>query len=879
MPLVLLAFTAATLLHIDRVPVWCAAAALIALAARVAHARGRLALPGSMLRVALALGLTFATIATFRTLSGLAAGSALLLSMGSVKLLETRTRRDAVIVVITAFVLLLAACLDRQQLLRLPLYAITGWLGCAALAGLGSRDGVPVRQALRQSASALLWGLPLALVLFLFVPRLPGSLWSLPGSGAGETGLDDEMSPGGISELAVSEDPAFRVRFRGALPAPELRYWRGPVLHGFDGYSWTRGVRNGVRQTARTAGDPVDYQVIMEPSGRNWWFGLDHVESVSRAGAFLTWDGQLLSPRPVTAPLVYEARSWPNTRTIGPLPLTTRRMDTQLPQGRNPRTLALAAQMRAQAGDERAYVDAVLRHFRDGGFRYTLTPPLLDYNSIDDLLFNTRRGFCGHFASAFATLMRASGIPARVVTGYLGGEWNRVGGYLLVRQSSAHAWTEIWLENEGWVRIDPTAAVAPERLRGSLGELLPDSLSATQRLARDSALLAGLIAGWDAANTWWQERILNFNLAAQRDLLARMGLRNVDYAGLAALLLAGAVAWALVAGLWIARRPVVRADPLGLLWERLRTQARAGGLLIAEHEPPAALAGRIAGGWPELAAPLRGFTRGYLQLRYGAAGGAGTQSLQRLQRQLRTLRRGLARHRAIESHEDLAGHVPLYERVPPELRPRVASLAVQLQRRVHFTGCGGLTLTPFMRRAIAWQACVPVLERGLGLYAGLRSVLVYPDEFVVTQEFEDEAGVITRGTDVLSGQTEERHRVLLSWRDIETGWRSSEPYNVVLHEFAHLLDHSLDGRITRREGDVDADWHEVLEREYQGLCAAVDAGEATLIDPYGAEDPVEFFAVCVEVFFEQPGALRARHAGLYGQLVRLFQLDPARWSD
>jgi Mlc titration factor MtfA (ptsG expression regulator) len=226
--------------------------------------------------------------------------------------------------------------------------------------------------------------------------------------------------------------------------------------------------------------------------------------------------------------------------------------------------------------------------------------------------------------------------------------------------------------------------------------------------------------------------------------------------------------------------------------------------------------------------------------------------------------------------------VPLFDRLPANLRPRVAQIASGIESRVRFSGCGGLVLTPFQRRAIAFTAAVPIVHRGQGLYAGLRSVLVYPDEFVVTRDTEDEDGVVTHATEVLSGQTEDTSRVLLSWRDIELGHARDDGYDVVLHEFAHVIDHHLDGRLTRRDGAADADsadWHDVLEREYESLCNEVDAGAETLIDPYGAEDPVEFFAVCTEVFFGQAVALRERHAGLYGALSRLYRLDPAAWLE
>lgn len=880
MPLVLASYASAALLHVDRAPFWCSAAAAIAIAWRLAHQQGRVSLPGSFTRISLALLLTASILLTFRTLGGLSAGTALLMAMGAVKLLEMRERRDAVVIVLVAFVLLLAACLDRGSLVRVPLYLLTGWIGCAALTTLGSRETPPLRRAFAESGRALLWGLPLAVVLFLFVPRLPGALWTLPSQDTARSGLSDQMTPGSISELALSDAPAFRVRFQGEPPPAQQRYWRGPVLHNFDGQTWTRG-SIGIRLPFEPVGAAHDYDVILEPSGRNWWFGLETVASVSGRGVFQTWDGQLVSFRPVTAPVIYSARSWLQVRTPGPLPLTTRRDDTRLPPGRNPRTLALATRMRAQAADDPAFVSSVLDHFRTGNFQYTLTPPLLEGEMVDALLFGTRQGFCGHFASAFATMMRAGGVPARVVTGYLGGEWNEFGDYLLVRQSDAHAWTEVWLEGQGWVRVDPTSVVSPGRLDTGLDNLLPEQLSTTTRLRREFPFLRDAMAGWDAANHWWQERFLGFNFATQQGLLQRLGLRNADYRTLAWLLLAGALGWAGIVMWALSRAPRARVGPdaLGRQWEALREAARSAGLRIQAHEPPRAVARRIASTWPALAEPVQRFTDEYLRLRYGPDADALPSARELPARELQALRRGMRRRPALDQYGDLSGRVPLYDRLPANLRPRVAALASGIEAQVHFAGCGGLVLAPFQRRAIAFVAAVPVVNRGLGLYSDLRSVLVYPDEFVVTQEFEDEDGVVTRATEVLSGQTEDTSRVLISWRDVELGHARDDGYDVVLHEFAHVIDHHLDGRLTRRDGAGEPGWHDELEREYGILCREVDAGAETLIDPYGAEDPVEFFAVSTEAFFGRAAALRARHPGLYSALSRLYRLDPAAWPE
>jgi transglutaminase-like putative cysteine protease len=644
-PLTLTGFGCGVLLHADRTPAWCVAIATFALLWRGLHALGRIPLPGTLLRIALTLALVLTVVAFFRSISGLAAGSALLMVMGAAKLLETRQSRDAAVVAMVSLVLLLAACLDRQSLLRVPLYLGSGWIAMATFSALGG--GAPSANTWRAfaiSGRALLLALPVGILCFVFVPRLPGALWSMPGSERAQTGLGDEMSPGSISELSVSDDIAFRVQFSGPAPAPQERYWRGPVLHDFDGYTWRR--RPGqvaVRQPTTPASAAIRYRVMLEPHGRLYLFGLDAISELTGRRNFQTFDGQVNAARPVTTAISYQGVSHLRLRHTAALSLTGRRLDTRLPANRNPRSVALAQQLRVAAGSDRAYVAAVLEYFRAAGFQYTLTPPLLDYNSVDDLIFNTRLGFCGHFASAYVTLMRAAGIPARVVTGYMGAAWNPVGGYYVVRQSDAHAWAEVWLETTGWQRVDPTAVVAPERLQRGLRDILPETGGATDRLLRGAPWLRDLADSWDAANNWWQERVVNFNLALQRDFLARLGMPDIDYRGLALLLASGI-------GVWLAllfrqftfgtRRP--RPDALLGIWSRYAALLKSRGIEAAPHEGARAIAVRAGQRLPAAALALATFTELYQRLRFGQPGAGTTSELTALRRHLDQIARATA---------------------------------------------------------------------------------------------------------------------------------------------------------------------------------------------------------------------------------------------
>jgi transglutaminase-like putative cysteine protease len=618
---VLAVYLGAVALHIDRLPVWCTAAIVLIAVWRALAAISALGMPRNIVRVALGTALLVAVLAQFSTISGLAAGTALLAAMGAVKLLETRNRRDHYIVLGVSLFLMLAACLDRQSLLRVPLYVAHTWLACAALCVVAAPTlRIAPRLAFKQAGRALAYALPVALLLFVFFPRFQGQIWSLPGAGSAVTGLSNEMSPGAISQLSESDVPAFRVTFLGARPPSTSLYWRGPVLHEFDGYTWRRQPgRISTRPALQYGGDEFRYRVTLEPHQRNWWFALDMPRRPPRSNVFFTFDYQLLAAQPVTQTVTYELTSHVQYRSTEPISFLSRRMGLQLPEGRNPRSLAWARRERAAAGSDQAFVERVLSRFRDEGFVYSLTPPRLDLNSVDDFLFNTRSGFCGHYASAFVTLMRAAGIPARVVTGYHGGEWNPIGEYLIVRQSDAHAWAEIWVPGKGWTRVDPTGVVAPDRLRRAALDGLGLSAAARDVLVADLGWWPRAVLTWDAANTWWKTRVLDFDLRSQLSLMQRLGF---DAPGLRELgwMLAGALAlWLAIVGLRFSRRPAPPpVDPLARSYRRLCRSIAAAGIARAPDEGPLDFSRRLAHQRPALAAVVAPLLTDYASLRFGA---------------------------------------------------------------------------------------------------------------------------------------------------------------------------------------------------------------------------------------------------------------------
>ncbi len=613
------AFAGGLLLNIDRLPAWVPAAALVLIAWRLTAALARMPLPGMIARTVLAAAAGLAVLTRFHTLNGLAAGTALLVLMAALKLLETYRRRDRLVLVGAGLFLLLAACLDRQSLARAPLYLGEAWLCCTALAVVAT-DGLPGRAALALAGRTLLLALPLAVLLFVFFPRLAGSFWAVPRADEAITGLSDTMSPGSIGKLSTSYDVAFRARFEGVLPPNEQRYWRGPVLHEFDGFTWRRGSGVGrAREPPALAGRAYRYHVALEPSHLRWWFALDTPVQSPDAGVVLTRDYELLAGRPVSDPTSFEGLSDTGAREDSPLSQWERLEDTALPRGRNPRALELARALRTRAGGDVALVAAVLEFLRTGGFVYSLEPEVLGAEQVDDFLFRTRTGFCGHYASAFVVLLRAAGVPARVVTGYLGGEWNPTGGYLVVRQSDAHAWAEAWLEGRGWTRIDPTAVVEPERLQRGAFDLLPEAMSASTRLLRASPWLVHLLQRWDAANAWWNDRVVKFNYATQIDVLERLGVRSPDALTLGWAFALALLGWlALIAWHMRGAARATRPDALAQAYARLCRKLARTGLVRAAHQGPLAYGEALRAGHPALAPGAYGLLERYAQLRYGA---------------------------------------------------------------------------------------------------------------------------------------------------------------------------------------------------------------------------------------------------------------------
>ncbi len=612
---------------------WLIACALLTLAPQIEHTPGWLIgvcaagllwrtliwwrhspLPSRWLLTLFVVAGSAAIFAQYRHFFGKDPGVALLTLFLVLKLLELRSVRDALAALFLCYFLLLTQFFYAQDIAIAGMTGVALVVITAALAAL-AHPARPIPAHLRLAGLMLAQALPFMLLLFVLFPRVQGPLWGMPiDAYSSMTGLSDTMSPGSIAELSLSSAIAFRVKFEGDVPQQQQLYWRGPVLRQFDGRSW-RAERpltaNKLPYTA--AGRQVSYAVTLEPHNKPWLFALE-LPTTLPPDAVISTDFQLLAKNPVRARLRYEMRSESGLIAGSGEPSESLKANLLLPPG-NPRTRDLAASWRREANDDADVVNKALRHFRDEPFVYTLTPPLLGKNSMDDFLFDTRRGFCEHYASAFVFAMRAAGIPARVVTGYQGGEKNPVDGYLIVRQSDAHAWAEVWLSGRGWLRVDPTAAVAPSRIEIDLASAMPAGEPVPMLMRRQFSWLREVRFQWEAATNTWNQWVLGYNPERQREVLSRLGMHEPDWRSMTAALTTLCGLLMLVLTAW-ALRQHRGLDPALRAWNKLSRKLAPLTLARGSSEGPLAYVERVGEAAPSLAAPVNAIARLYIALRY-----------------------------------------------------------------------------------------------------------------------------------------------------------------------------------------------------------------------------------------------------------------------
>ena len=567
---------------------------------------------------------------SYRTFLGREAGVCMLVLLLALKLLEMRARRDLFVVVFLSFFVLLTNFFYSQTIAT-ALLAAAGVIAILSAQMSFQFTGAhpPLRQRLGMAVRLFVLAAPLTLVLFVLFPRIQGPLWGMPGDANGSrTGLSDSMEPGKISELTLSPEIAFRARFLDPVPAPAALYWRGPVLGNYDGRRWTPlATTLPASRQVGSRGKPVRYQVTQEASGRHSLFALDlptNTPQLEHHVVRIQPDFQILTTQPVTERIRYDLASSTDYQLQADESPVVLRDWMQLPPGFNPKTHEFATRLRNRSSNDLDMVNAVLQMFREQKFTYTLRPPRLGRHGVDEFLFSTRAGFCEHYAGAFVVLMRILDIPARVVTGYQGGELNKVDGYLTVRQSDAHAWAEVWLAGSGWVRVDPTAAVAPDRVERNLAAALPQGAFGNLMFLDGadgpwSTALQKLRDNRDAVNNAWNQWVLDYTPARQRGLLQSLGIDDPDWGTLAALMLTlGAAVTALIALPLVRNRE--KMDPAEALYRKLCDALTRQGWPRAAHEGPLTYRTRLRAAPlpPTRQAAVLGFLELYEKWRYGS---------------------------------------------------------------------------------------------------------------------------------------------------------------------------------------------------------------------------------------------------------------------
>ena len=569
--------------HLLHVPFWLVGLWLACAAWRIQVFRMRLPFPNSWAKAALLLGSGFAVYLSRGSLVGLDAGVALLITAFILKLLEVRSRRDALVLIFLGFFTVVTSYLFYDSLLAalyslLPIIALLSALLGLQQSSFAMQPLVTLKYVMRLFAQAV----PLMVLLFVLFPRLE-PLWSLPQPADKNTvGLATSMSPGDIAELGQSSALAFRVRFDGDIPAQSQLYWRALTLPQFDGRNWSISEHVGTQEPQWQAqGEAISYSIIMQPSTQPWLFSLD-VGSSEQADIRLMNDFRLQRRTPVNRAYQYQATSWPQAIRQPQLTQAQQQEFLQLPRSGNPQSRDWARALRQQYADDDTLVTALLRHFNQEPYHYTLKPPLLGSDSIDEFLFSSQSGFCAHYAGAMVFTLRAAGIPSRVVAGYQGGETNQAGQFIQVRQYDAHAWVEYWQRGHGWRSVDPTFQVAPERIERGLQDALPDETDLFQGdffsplRYQHIGWVNQLRMGWENINHSWQTQILGYQRERQHAWL-KQWFGQVDWQMLGLLLVLSAALVIALIVLWMFKPWQRQVDPVQRLLNDFQRVLRKRG--------------------------------------------------------------------------------------------------------------------------------------------------------------------------------------------------------------------------------------------------------------------------------------------------------------
>ncbi len=638
LPWIITALVLSLIPHLHRLPLWLTLFCFIIVGFKLLCIRYPKITPGRLLIAALTLLSVGAVMLHYTKLFGRDAGVSLLIIMLFLKLLETRNHRDGMVIITLSYFLVITHFLYTQSIpTAFYMLGIVVLITLALITLNQATDSIRIKDKLRISVAMTVLALPIMVVFFILFPRIPGPLWGLPDdSHSGRSGLSDTMSPGELSQLALSDEVAFRVKFAGTPPLPENLYWRTLIFWDYDGRTWreSASLLNYPMTVEEDVVDPnenfvglgpaIEYTVTLEPHNRRWLFALDMPEVDYEAKAVglyqITMDRHKLlrSSKSINNLVQYSLASYPSYQLSKVLPDQDRIRALKLPADGNPRSRELAQQWRETISSPAQRVAAALAYFNES-FSYTLRPARVGQHFVDGFLFETKEGFCEHFSGSFVFLMRAAGIPARVVVGYQGGEINPIGDYMLIRQADAHAWAEVWLENQGWVRVDPTMAVSPARIELGLDAAIPARDNPRFLLRRNNPVLAQLNLIWDSINNRWNEWILGYGPEMQKTFLQRFGLGNAAAHKLVFILTACLAVLMLAIALFSFRQQRKKLDPIQLLYAKLCKRLAKKGFPRQPYEGPEGYHRRLTKDAPALGQQLKSIFQQYSRLRYGPA--------------------------------------------------------------------------------------------------------------------------------------------------------------------------------------------------------------------------------------------------------------------
>ena len=575
----------------------------------------------SMFRILIMIAGVTGIYTTYGTLTGRDVGITLLILLSSLKLFETLTKRDFYICAYLGYFLMITNFFHEQTIpIAIYMFIVTAVMTVCLIGYNDVNKQLSILKLFWLSATMLLQSIPALLILFILFPRVNGPLWGLPEDTLTSiTGIDDQMTPGSISKLIQSDEVAFRVSFEETIPEQEELYWRGPVLWQTDGRKWTRGSTQPLlsNRAIDFSGKTLRYELMMEPTNKKWIFALEMLKGPLE-DTYLTQDYQFKSSKKIQSRSAYTLTSHINYRLDA---ITNDELvkALALPENSHIQTREFAQTLKQHYAEPEAFIQATLDWLKQENFVYTLSPKRITGDSVDEFLFTTRQGFCEHFAAAFTVLMRSAGIPTRVVIGYLGGEINPLGNFLIVRQYHAHAWTEVWLEESGWTRIDPTAVISPARVEQGIETAIPEAgmdipLGLTNSTL--SSLWQRLRRSVDNINYQWAQWVLGYGPERQKLLLKKFGLDSISWNKLTIMLfLLLGFSIALLALLLLVRQPAA-SDPAKRYYDRFCQKLSRIGINRLAHEGPLEFATRVKQRRQRLTADVNTITQLYIKVRY-----------------------------------------------------------------------------------------------------------------------------------------------------------------------------------------------------------------------------------------------------------------------